>query len=74
MPRAYNRIDFEFDMEKTGSDFVCTGNLGEWLHTQRRMKKATDGKLRKDRESLLQALVDQGKYMLNIQSIICSYF
>ena len=47
-----------------GSDLEYSGNLGSWLSKQRSMKKGTAGygRLRADREVLLQQLVDQGMY------------
>ena len=49
---------------KGGSDLEYSGNLGSWLSKQRSMKKGTAGygRLRADREVLLQQLVDQGMY------------
>ena len=53
-----------------GSDYKYDGRLGVWLFTQRQTKK--DGKLSKDRDTLLQKLVDEGNLLLILLIIYCA--
>jgi hypothetical protein len=49
-------------MGEGGSDYEYKGNLGLWLHRQRKAKKGLSKKfLTADREAQLQTLVDKGK-------------
>jgi len=62
-------------MGEDGSDLAYSGKLGRWLSAQRAVKKGKKGKkLTEDQEAQLQALVDQGMYVLLLLLVVVVVF